>query len=244
MTSPDSALKRDLVTANHILYRQGVVDAFGHVSARLPSRPDRFLLSRNMAPGTVAERDILEFGLDGVPVAPDAPKVYLERFIHSEIYRLRPDVMAVVHSHSPSVVPFSVVPSVRLRPMCHMCGFLGAGAPIFEIRNTAGPATDLLITSHALGAALAHSLAGANVVLMRGHGSTVIAPDLHLAVYRAVYTETNAKLQAAAMQLGAVEYLTPQEAQTAQTNIEKTASRAWDLWAQLVENDLRPTSDR
>src|SRR6201996_5858442 len=169
-----TSLIRELVDANHILFDQGVVDGFVHVSVRHPERSDRFLLSRSMAPALVTEKDILEFDLDGNPVVPNGLAPYLERFIHGEIYRKRNDVNSVVHSHSPSVVPFSVVPSVKLRPVCHMCGFLSEkGTPIFEIRDFAGPGSDLLITSPKLGAALADSLGEGPAVLMRGHGSTV-----------------------------------------------------------------------
>lgn len=227
----DPALVADLVTANRILFAQGVVDAFGHVSGRHDKRPDRFLLARNMAPGLVTAEDIVEFHLDGTPVTAKGRRIYLERFIHGEIYHARPDVMGVVHSHSPAVVPFGVVPSVPLRAVCHMGGFIGAGAPVFEIRDTAGPATDLLITNRALGAALAASLGGGSVVLMRGHGSTVVGASVRQVVYRGVYTEVNAHLQAAALRLGPVIYLTPEEARTAVASIDTQINRAWDLWA-------------
>lgn len=227
---PDPQLVADLVDANRILFDQGVVDAFGHASARHPSDPNLFLLARNMAPGLVTEADILTFDLDGNALDAAGRRVYLERFIHGEIYRIRPDVNAVVHSHSPSVVPFSVVPGAPLRPVCHMCGFLGAGVPNFDIREAAGDGTDLLITSPALGAALAAKLGKHAAVLMRGHGSTVVGKDLRQVVYRAVYTEVNAKLQSEAMRLGAPVYLTPAEAQAASTTIEAQNVRAWDLW--------------
>ncbi len=225
--NPD--LLQDLVDANRILFNQGVVDAFGHVSMRHDKHPDHFLLARNMAPGTVEAGDIVEFDLDGTPLNGEARRVYLERFIHSEIYRARPDVMAVVHSHSPTVVPFSIVGSVRFKPACHMCGFLGHGADIFEIRDVGGPATDLLIRDRHLGKALADSLGSSNAVLMRGHGSTVVGPTLKQAVYRAVYTEVNAKLVSEALRLGPVEYLSPEEAHTALA-IEKEIERPWQLW--------------
>lgn len=228
-------LLQDLVHANHILFDEGVLDAFGHVSVRHPDRPDRFLLARNMAPGLVRAEDIIEFELDGTPVDADGRKVYLERFIHGEIYRARPDVMAVVHSHSPSVVPFSAVKSTPLRPMCHMSGFIGEGAPIFEIRDVAGDATDLLIRNAPLGESLAHSLGDNNVVLMRGHGATVTGPTLKQAVYRAVYVEVNARLQADALRLGPVEYLTPGEAKTAMEMIEGQVERPWQLWKQRAQ---------
>ena len=149
------ALIADVVAANHILYDHGVVDAFGHVSVRHDKQPDRFLLARNMAPGSVTASDILEFHLDGSPVDPKGPRPYLERFIHSEIYAARPDVMAVVHSHSHSIVPLSISVQHRLRAVIHMAGFIGPEAPLFEIRDAGGPATDLLIRSPDLGRALA-----------------------------------------------------------------------------------------
>jgi HCOMODA/2-hydroxy-3-carboxy-muconic semialdehyde decarboxylase len=220
----------ELVDANHILFQQGVVDGFGHVSRRDPANPEQFLLSRSMAPALVTEADILTFDLDSRPLRPDAPSVYLERFIHGAIYRARPDVMAVVHSHSPAVVPFSAVSGTRLRAVCHMCGFLGSGAPIFEIRDVAGPASDLLIRSASLGEALARRLGDRAVVLMRGHGSTVVGGTLRQAVFRAVYAELGARLQAEAMRLGPVTYLTAEEAEAAARSNDGQIDRAWDLW--------------
>jgi HCOMODA/2-hydroxy-3-carboxy-muconic semialdehyde decarboxylase len=228
---------RELVDANHILSDQGVVDGFGHVSVRHPERPDRFLLARSMAPALVTEKDILEFDLDGNPVVPNGPAPYLERFIHGEIYRKRKDVNSVVHSHSPSVVPFSVVPTVKLRPVCHMCGFLSEkGTPIFEIRDFAGPGSDLLITSGKLGAALADSLGNEPAVLMRGHGSTVVAGTIRQAVFRAVYTEIGAKLQMEAMKLGPVTYLTEEETVGTTKTISTQYDRSWFLWLKAASN--------
>lgn len=228
--APDPALLADLVTANRILFAHGVVDAFGHVSVRHDRDPGRFLLARNMAPGLVTQDDIVEFDLDGRPVTARGRPVYLERFIHGEIYRARPDVTAVVHSHAPAVVPFGVVPSVPLRPVWHMSGFLGAGVPIFEIRDAAGAASDLLIRSNRLGRALADSLGAACVVLMRGHGATVVGPTLKLAVFRAVYTQVNAELQLRAHGLGPVTVLTPGEAAATTESVGSQVERAWALW--------------
>jgi ribulose-5-phosphate 4-epimerase/fuculose-1-phosphate aldolase len=228
---------RELVDANHILFDQGVVDGFGHVSARHPERPDRFLLARSMAPALVTEKDVLEFDLDGNPVVPGGPAPYLERFIHGEIYRKRQDVMSVVHSHSPSVVPFSVVTGVKLQPVCHMCGFLSAkGTPIFEIRDFAGPGSDLLITSGKLGAALADSLGEGPAVLMRGHGSTVVAGTLRQAVFRAVYTEVGARLQMESMKLGPVTFLTEEETVGTTKTISTQYDRSWFLWLKAARN--------
>src|SRR5690606_36534845 len=168
----------------------------------------RFLLARNMAPGLVTADDIVEFDLDGHPVTARGRPVYLERFIHSEIYRQRPDVVSVVHSHAPAVVPFGTVAGVALEPIWHMSGFLGQGVPVFEIRDVAGDDSDLLIRTPGLGSALARSLGDSCVVLMRGHGATVVGPALKETVFRSVYTQMNAELQLQARQLGPVTFLT------------------------------------
>jgi Class II Aldolase and Adducin N-terminal domain len=123
--SAETDLIAELAIANHILFQRGVVDGFGHVSARHPSDPKRFLLARNMAPGQVTADDILEFGFDGEPLNESGPPVYLERFMHSEIYSARPDAMAIVHSHSHSIVPLSISKTARLRAVFHMAGFIG-----------------------------------------------------------------------------------------------------------------------
>ncbi len=230
MATTTAALIDDLVVANHILFDQGVVDAFGHVSVRHDARPDRFLLARNMAPGNVTAGDIIEFMLDGEAVDADGRRVYLERFIHGEIYRARPDVMSVVHSHSHAIVPLSVVKGARLRALFHMAGFVGAGAPVFEIRDHAGDGTDLLISDNALGRALAAHFARSDIVLMRGHGSTVVGGSIPQAVYRAVYAELNARYQLQASALGEVDFLTAAEGRACLNRVEGQVQRPWDLW--------------
>ena len=221
-------LIEDLVYANHILYAQKVVDGFGHVSVRQENRPDRFLLSRSMAPGLVTAGDVLEFDLAGDAIEGPGRGLYAERFIHSEIYRSRPDVNAVVHSHSPAVIPFGVT-GVSLRAIFHMSGFLGADVPVFEIRDAAG-ATDLLVRNPKLGAALAASLKDRPAALMRGHGSVAVGNSLPQAVFRAVYLEVNARLQSEAMKIGAINFLTPEEAVLAAATNDKHVSRPWELW--------------
>jgi ribulose-5-phosphate 4-epimerase/fuculose-1-phosphate aldolase len=234
----DQRLVTDLVTANRILFDQHVVDAFGHVSVRHDKRPDRFLLARSMAPALVTAGDILEFDLDGNPIAANGRAVYLERFIHGEIYRARPDVVSVVHSHSHAVIPFGVVRSHKLRAIFHMSGFVGTETPIFEIRECVGDGSDLLIRSRELGAALAKSLGQKSVVLMRGHGVTVTAPNLPEAVYRGVYVDVNARLQLEAIGLGAVNYLTETEGRATAAVNATQVGRAWDMWKMKVEGKL------
>src|SRR5580658_658894 len=197
-----SGVINELVAANRILFRQGVVDAYGHVSMRHPQLSDVFLISSGKAPALVSYEHIVELDFDGREIRGEPQSLYLERFIHAEIYRARPDVGAVVHSHSPSVLPFSVVPSAPLRPISHMSGFLNSGVPVFEIRDSAGNGSDLLISTPQLGRALAQTLGSRSVVLMRGHGSTVIGATLREAVFQAVYTEYNARVQREALALG------------------------------------------
>jgi HCOMODA/2-hydroxy-3-carboxy-muconic semialdehyde decarboxylase len=225
------ALLDDLVAANRILYDQGVVDGFGHVSVRHDKDPSRYLLSRSMAPALVTTDDILEYDLDSNPVDAKGRASYLERFIHGEIYKVRPDIIAIVHSHSPAVIPFADT-TVPLRPMNHIAGFLGTGAPVFEIREAAGPASDMLIRNASLGHALAATLGSHSVALMRGHGSVAAAQSLHHVVFRAVYTEVNARMQADAMRLGTPNFLNPEEAAAAAKTNDGLVERPWALWKQ------------
>jgi len=223
----------DLVMGNHILYDQKVMDGYGHVSARDPRDPGRFLMSRARAPGLVSAADIMEFGLDGEPIHNDDRPIYSERFIHSEAYKARPDVNAVVHTHSPTVVPFSVT-QVPLKPI--RAPFFYPEVPVFEIRE-AGGWTNLLISNSALGKALAEKLGNNSVALLRGHGNVVVGPTLRIAIYRAVYTEANAQLLLQAKMLGGpINYLAPEEAAIMDANQGKVRpghghDRTWEMWA-------------
>lgn len=223
----------DLVTANQILYHEGVVDGFGHVSVRHPTRPDRFLLSRSIAPARVTADDIMEFDLDGNAVDARGRKPYLERFIHSEVYRVRDDVQAVVHNHSPAVIPFGVT-NTHLRPISHMSGFLAGGVPNFEIRDAGGPATDMLIRTPQLGVAFARTLGKAAFALMRGHGAVAVGDSIRQVVYRAVYAEMNARLQAEAARMGEINFLNDAEAAGADAANYANMDRPWELWKMRV----------
>jgi ribulose-5-phosphate 4-epimerase/fuculose-1-phosphate aldolase len=222
-----STARTDLVEANHVLVHKGVLDAYGHVSMRDPDDASRFLLSRNLAPGLVGPGDILCYERDAVTY--DTRAGYLERFIHSEIYRSRPDVMAVVHSHSLSIVPFSIV-NRPLRAVTHMAGFLGTAVPVFEIRDHAGDGSDLLISNAQLGQALANTLSGGPTLLMRGHGSVSVGGSLAQAVHRAVFAELNARTQAASLGLGEPNYLTDAECVAAARSNDGQIDRAWKVW--------------
>ena len=227
-------LKDDLVAANRVLARHRVLDGFGHVSARDPRYADRFLLSRSLAPALVTAGDLMSFDFDANALDGDARRPYLERFIHAAIYRARPDVNAVVHSHSPSVIPFTAS-SVPLRPIYHMASFLGQATPVFEIRERFG-ATDMLVRNVAQGEALAQRLGEGNVVLMRGHGFCAVGESLAVVVYRAIYTESNAALQQAAIALGgSVTYLDGEESRLSDASNRSVIERPWELWKAEVD---------
>jgi len=227
--SVPKALIDDLVLANHILDNEGVLDGYGHVSVRSPNNPNHYFLARAGAPALVTLSDITEYDLDSKAVSNSTATGYIERFIHGEIYKRRPDVMAVVHCHCSEVIPFADT-SVPLQPMHHMGNFIGAGVPVFEIRK-AGGETDMLIQTPELGRALAETLESKSAVLMRGHGATIVAPSLHLVVGRAYYLNLNARLQLQAIQLGGkVTYLDAEESKKAATDYE----RSWDAWKSKV----------
>jgi ribulose-5-phosphate 4-epimerase/fuculose-1-phosphate aldolase len=232
------ALLEDVVAANRILARHQVLDGFGHVSARHPAHADRFLLARSLAPALVTRNDVMTFDLDGNALGGDARRPYLERFIHGAIYRARSDVQAVVHSHSPSVIPFAAS-SVPLRPIYHMASFLQGDTPVFEIRERFG-ATDMLVRNIAQGEALAERLGGAGVVLMRGHGFCTVGQTVPVAVFRAIYTTSNAALQQQAIALGgSVAYLDSEEARLSEATNRSVIARPWELWKAEVEPDDR-----
>jgi ribulose-5-phosphate 4-epimerase/fuculose-1-phosphate aldolase len=229
----DPALLEDIVVGSRILADFGVVDGFGHVSARHPTNPNHFLMSRSLAPALVTADDIMEFDLDGNPVDARGRTVFLERFIHAEIYRVRPDVMSVVHTHSPGVIPFSVS-QVPLRAMFHNPSFLAVGVPVWDIRKDFGE-TNMLVSNSAIGKSLAAALGDKPVVLMRGHGDVTVGPSVKMAVFRAYYTDVNAKLQAQALALGGEpNYLTPGEGVKADQTNFAVMDRIWNLWRMRI----------
>ena len=227
--SASRQLADDLVAASRILAEHGVLDAYGHVSARSDKKPANFIMSRSLAPALVTAADLMDLDADSEPLPGEKRKGFIERYIHGEIYRTRPEVMAVVHSHSPSVIPFGVT-RTKLRPIYHMGSFLYSGAPVFEIRKEA-PDNDLLIRNNRLGKALAGTLGKCNCVLMRGHGMTVIGDSVSEAVFRAIYTEMNARLQLQATQLeGPIEFLSEEEGRRSMASNRGTLERPWELW--------------
>ncbi len=229
----DPKVLDDLVAANRILAAENVVDGYGHVTMRHPDDPDRYFISRSLAPALVTREDIVEMTLDSEPVDPDAPGSYLERFIHGEIYKARPDVMSVVHSHSPTVIPFANS-RTPLRAMMHVAGFLAGRVPVFDIKDQFGP-TNMLVANNAQGAALAQTLADRPVALMRGHGNVVTGDSVKLSVFRAIYSEVNARMQLASRDLdGPIVFIDEAEGAKCDQMIHDTCERPWNLWKQKV----------
>ena len=218
----------DLVLANHILADQGVLDGFGHVSVRSAKNPDHYFISRARAPALVSAADIMEYDFGDHPIDARGRNSYIERFIHSEIYKVRPDVQAVVHSHSPAIIEVTDVP---LKPTSHMGGFLIKEVPVFEIREAGGNETDMLIRDKELGAALARKLGAGTVVLMRGHGDAVVGQSIKHAVLHAIYAEFNARIEADALRLGGkVTFLNEVEAGKMRAAIDSAVERPWEIW--------------
>jgi ribulose-5-phosphate 4-epimerase/fuculose-1-phosphate aldolase len=218
----------DLIIATRILVNENIIDGFGHVSVRDPSRSDRYFMLRDNF--GVAEGDdyLVELDLDSNSCKPNASKLSLERFIHGEIYRARPDVNAIVHTHSPALIPFGVS-QTPLKPLYHMCGFLAAGSPVFDIQHEHG-ITNMLVQSSELGRSLALSLGKSAIVLMRGHGATVVGSSIKEAVFRSVYATINAHLQPIAMQLGDPKFLDYEEAVKTDELHQAVLDRPWEYW--------------
>jgi HCOMODA/2-hydroxy-3-carboxy-muconic semialdehyde decarboxylase len=229
----DASTLQDLAAASRILADQGVFDAAGHVSMRHPANPERFLMSRSLAPALVTADDIMEFTLDCEPCDARGRTAFIERYLHGEIYRARPDVMGVAHGHSPAVVPFGLV-STPMRATYHNAAFLAYGVPVFDIRDTFG-ATDIVINSSARGAALARALADKAVVLLRAHGFVAVGPSLQAAVFRAIFTEVSARVQLQAEALGGpLAALDDEEGRKADAINLATVGRSWEFWKRRV----------
>jgi ribulose-5-phosphate 4-epimerase/fuculose-1-phosphate aldolase len=226
-----TAAIHDVVVANRILAREGVVDGFGHVSVRHPERPDRYLLSCSRSPELVTEADIMEFDLDSNPVDARGRTGYAERPIHGGVYKARPDVMSVCHNHAQSLIPFGVT-NTPMKPILHMGAVIGVHVPVWDIRDQFGD-TDLLVVTNQQGDSLAKTLGGGRVALMRGHGATVASGSLRGTVFTAIYLMANAAMLHQARQMGEVNYLTPGEIACVEKTLFSPLSqnRAWEYWA-------------
>lgn len=235
-----AAFIADLAAASRILAERGVVDAFGHISHRHPEAPDRYFMSRAMAPALVTPDDLIEYSLDSEPCNANGRSSFLERFIHGAIYKARPDINSVVHSHSPSVIPFGLV-DTKMEAMFHNAAFLAAGVPVFDISKKFG-ATDMLVGDQTKGIAFADCIGDKSVALMRAHGSVACGPTLQLAVFRAVYTEVNARVQHWTVALSSgkpVASLDEEEGRLAEVTNKGACMRAWELWRKQVRDDTK-----
>lgn len=218
--------------ANRILAREGVLDAFGHVSMRNPADPGTFFLSRSLAPELVTDTDVLEYDLTGTPVRPTQLPLYSERVIHSAIYRIRPDVNAVCHHHAPSIMPFCLA-DIKLRVVTQLGATIGVVVPIWDQRDQFG-ATNHLVTREIEAVSLAECLGQNNLVLMKRHGATVVGGSLREVVFRSIYSSRDAELQLRALQYGEISVCTDEEISLAGTFSEITLVRAWNYWRSRV----------
>ena len=228
----------ELVTANRILANEGIVDSFGHVSVRHPERKDRYLLSRARAPERIEPADIMEFTLDGDPIEAKGRRPYLERFIHGAIYEARPDVMSVVHNHSPSTIPFGIT-GQKMKPLLHMCASIGHSVPLWDSHDKFGD-TALLVSDMKMGRDLAKLLGKGRTALMRGHGAVVAGFSMRHAVYVSIYLELNAKLQMQSMPMGKIKFLYKGEVDAV---IARTGpygiNRAWENWCGRAGREMK-----
>jgi ribulose-5-phosphate 4-epimerase/fuculose-1-phosphate aldolase len=239
MSNVSKEVLADLAAAARILAAQGVVDGFGHVSLRHPSDPNHYFMARSIAPALVTPDDTIEYDLDSNPLDAKGRNSFLERFIHGEIYKARPDVMSVVHSHSPSVIPFGLV-DVPMQAMFHNAAFVAEGVPVFDIKEKFGT-TDLLVSDGAKGVELARVLGAKGVALMRAHGSVACGPTLQTAVFRAVYTEVNARIQHWTLALGRgapIAALDRDEGRLADHINQTAGMRAWHLWRTQMRDQV------
>jgi ribulose-5-phosphate 4-epimerase/fuculose-1-phosphate aldolase len=239
MSKPNSYLEAkldELVTANRILGRENVCDAFGHVSIRHPDRDDRYFVSRSRAPERIERDDLMEFTLDGEAIDQQGRSPYAERHIHGAIYAQRPDVHSVVHNHSMNVIPFGVT-KTPIRPILHMCASMGCDVPVWDSRDKFGD-TNLLVRSMDMGYDLAEALGDKRVALMRGHGCVVVAETLRLAVFASVYLEMNAEIQLKSHMLAGDDITFLSEGEVEQilgTRTSFTIERAWERWARRAD---------
>lgn len=236
--SNHAKLFEELVIATKILLHEGIMDTFGHISVRDPQDPESFFLAEKLAPSMITKDDFLRFNLDGETT--DNRPSYLERYIHSEIYKARPDVQCVLHTHSPAVLPYCFV-DTPLRPVTHMGAFMGESVPVYEIRDKRGDATDLFGGSRDVCADIAESLGKQTVVLMARHGVVNVGNSVREVVFRAFYLEQEAAALTAGLQVGTVKYLSPGEVTTAGKLVGAQIDRGWNHWSQrLREAGLLP----
>jgi ribulose-5-phosphate 4-epimerase/fuculose-1-phosphate aldolase len=231
----------DLITASHILANEGILDSFGHVTVRSATDPGHFFMPRAMPPGLVSRADIVELDLDCKPVTANAPRLNGERYIHCEVYKARADVQSVIHSHDLAVIPFGLT-NTPLRPVVAQAGFLPKETPLFEVRDAYGSATErgVLVLNSMLGKALAAKLADNPVVLMRGHGETVVGRSAKEATVRTLYTNIDARAQTAAALLNS-RFVVLDDDERAAYAKEERPDRPWENYKQRMLDAQGPS---
>jgi HCOMODA/2-hydroxy-3-carboxy-muconic semialdehyde decarboxylase len=236
MSVPDNLAeaRRELALANRIVANEGIIDAFGHVSMRVPGNPGRYLLSRSRAPELVTPEDFIEYDLDSQPVRTPAHTQYSERVIHGEIYKARPEVNAVCHHHCPAFMPL-LATGTDYQPIFHLGAVGGIKPPFWDQHDEFGD-TNMLVVKPEEGASLARALGSNWMVLMKRHGVTVAGTTVRDCVFRCVFSARNAEYQVRAMLLGSIGPLTPGEADLAAQITGKTTglTRAWEYWSMRV----------
>jgi ribulose-5-phosphate 4-epimerase/fuculose-1-phosphate aldolase len=237
-TPVEPQLAQDIAIASRICAMENVFDGFGHLSVRHPDRPDRFLMTKSMAPALAFADDVVELDLDSNPAADERRPLFLERFIHGEIYKRRPDVHSIVHSHAYSVIPFTLVER-PMQAMFHTAAFVAEGLPVFDIADEFGE-TDMLVSDRAKGDALARCLGQKPACLMRGHGFVAVGANLKHAVARAIYTDVNARIELQANSLdGSIKPLSAEEGKLADAVNLAGVGRPWELWKSRVLRDMQ-----
>ncbi|KAJ7666312.1 arad-like aldolase/epimerase [Mycena rosella] len=252
-----TAVGVDLLDASHILHFLDVVDAFGHVSVRNPVNSSQFLMTFAIAPAQATSQSIVTYEIENATAVAltfnasvtgaEVPTGFSERFIHSEIFKKFPNVLAVVHSHTQEILPFANQDNVPLVAQMHTSPSVGSdGAPIFDARNLPTSVLpdnqlhDLLIRNEALGDALAGTFSSdSQIVLMRGHGMAVRADSMREAVFSSYYIKQDATVQFQGILLGggkAPKALNAREVTDTATTAKTLVGRAWALWASQVDN--------
>lgn len=243
---PDTlaAVRQELALASRILANENVLDAFGHVSVRHPTNPERYLLSRSRSPALVEPGDILEYTLDSEPVGAPNALLFAERVIHGCIYEARPDVVAVCHHHAPAVLPFCIA-GVPIHPVFHLGAAVGENVPFWDQHDEFGD-TNLLVVKPEEGRSLARTLGQHNVVLMNRHGATVAGINLKELVSRSIFMCLNATYQLQAMALGTPAVLHPGEVKLAGaiSLMPTVVTRTWEYWSMRLaaRGALPPTA--
>lgn len=240
--SSDQALIQDLVIANRLLVAPelGVLtpDGLAHISARSHSHPDHFLIARDYSPGMVTAADIIENDLDTKPVKNLRVPQYSERYIHAEIYRARPDVMAVLHAHTPELKTFASS-SVKLRPVSNRALFIGDGFPVYDLTKFTGGAPSPVGCTHCistpeLGRALAKTMGSAPVSLLLDHGIAMAdTTSVRSLVSRAYNLRQTARIQQMAASLGGSVNAFEPSAVVVNAKASSTLPE-WDYWKESV----------